>query len=79
MIRRLYDLPATPAPECTDRLVVNDLVGRDGHDRIVTIVFTDEQIAYLDARMAAVRHSRPLGRVGGSHLCDTAPEGRRVR
>jgi hypothetical protein len=34
----------------------------------VTFVFTDEQVAYLDERMRLARHSRPMGRVGGSSL-----------
>lgn len=35
---------------------------------VVTIVFTDEQIAYLDERMRLASRIRPMGRVGGSSL-----------
>lgn len=38
------------------------------HTGVVTIVFTDEQIAYLDERMRLACQVRPMGRVGGSSL-----------
>lgn len=34
----------------------------------VTIVFTEEEIAYLDERMRLACRVRPMGRVGGSSL-----------
>ncbi len=38
------------------------------HHGVVTIVFTDAQIAYLDERMRLASQLRPMGRVGGSSL-----------
>jgi len=45
----------------------------------VTIIFTDEQIAYLDERMRLANQIRPMGRVGGTSLHGLCPDGFRVR
>lgn len=44
----------------------------------VTIVFTDEQIAYLDERMRLANQTRPMGRVGGTSLHSPCPDRSRV-
>lgn len=75
MIRCQCDMPAPVDREGADRLVVHDVAGHDGHERVVTIVFTDRQIAYLNDRMAAVGHPRPLGRVGGARFSVAFLEG----
>lgn len=69
-------LPRSTMPRrCDDRLVY-EVGGPDiAHERVVTIVFTVEQIAYLDERMAAVHHVRQMSPVGGSSLRCRSPEG----
>lgn len=44
----------------------------------VTIIFTDEQIAYLDERMRLANQIRPMGRVGGSSLHRYCPDGSHI-
>lgn len=75
MTRCRCDIPAPAGHEGANAVGVNDAVGHDFHDRSVTIVFTDRQIAYLNDRMAAVGHVRPLGRVGGPRFSTRLTEG----
>lgn len=75
MTRCPCNMPAPAARDGVDRPVVHELVGHDGHDRTVKIVFTDRQIAYLNDRMAAIGNRRPLGRIGGPRSSATFPEG----
>ena len=43
--------------------------------RVVEIVFTPDQVAYLEERMSIVREVRPMRRAGGSSLRRRRPEG----
>lgn len=51
----------------------------EDRDRLITIVFTEEQIAYLDDRIRVTNLVRATGRVGGSRYRGALPEDRAGR